>query len=249
MAKIRLFPLLALVALTLLVLKSIGLFVSGSYVITGQPPALAQDAATTKPEGNKPEEPETKDTAAERAQKTPADGSKNQKKTANAQQATAGPGEFRLPEQTYSRSKAEEGILKNLAKRRANLDSMANELRMKENLLKAAEKQLASRLAKLKELEAKLTGDAKMADQKSKEKLNRLVKMYSTMKPAAAARIFNRLDISILKDFVGQMKTRKMAPILAAMDPARAELLTLEIANQKKNGGTSISNLPKIQSK
>ncbi|MBZ0218410.1 MAG: hypothetical protein K8F25_17770, partial [Fimbriimonadaceae bacterium] len=56
--------------------------------------------------------------------------------------------------------------------------------------------------------------------------------MYEMMKPKDAARIFNRLDLPILIDVVSQMKARKMAAILAAMESEAAERLTIEIATQ-----------------
>lgn len=151
-----------------------------------------------------------------------------------------------LPAQTGIRSLAEERIQNSLVKRRQRLDDKAKELSLKENLLKAAEEQIAERLVQLKAIEERLTKSFKKRKAENEEQLLRLVKMYSEMKPKAAATIFNRLDINILKELVGHMNTRKMAPILAAMNPARAELLTLEIANRSKEMGPDLSDLPKV---
>lgn len=54
--------------------------------------------------------------------------------------------------------------------------------------------------------------------------------MYENMKPKEAARIFDKLDMTVLLGVVQQMKTRKMAPILAKMNSSVAQRLTVELA-------------------
>ena len=68
------------------------------------------------------------------------------------------------------------------------------------------------------------------------------------MKPKHAARIFNRLEINVLTGLVARMKPRIMSAILAAMDSAAAERLTLEIANRGQPASKMAASLPKIPS-
>ncbi|HEX3498406.1 MAG TPA: hypothetical protein VHT04_03700, partial [Stellaceae bacterium] len=66
--------------------------------------------------------------------------------------------------------------------------------------------------------------------QKDDAKIKSLVRIYETMKPKEAARIFEQLDLPVLLDVLEQMKELKTAPILAAMDPAKVKAVTLALA-------------------
>jgi flagellar motility protein MotE (MotC chaperone) len=59
------------------------------------------------------------------------------------------------------------------------------------------------------------------------------------MKPKEAARIFDTLDMDILLSVVEQMRGRKMAPILANMNPEVAQRLTVELAARASGEITS----------
>ena len=119
---------------------------------------------------------------------------------------------------------------------------------MRENLLKAAGKRIEARITELKSIEARIEGELKKGDDNRKAQYQRLVKMYSGMKPKDAARIFDRLDMNVLTGLVSQMNPRVMSAILAAMTPAAAERLTLEIASRGKTKVRTAASLPKIQS-
>ncbi|MFQ6018256.1 MAG: MotE family protein, partial [Kiloniellaceae bacterium] len=60
-----------------------------------------------------------------------------------------------------------------------------------------------------------------------------LVKIYESMKPKDAARIFNELDMAVLLPVVERMKERKTAPILAKMNPEKAKAITLRLADRR----------------
>ena len=60
--------------------------------------------------------------------------------------------------------------------------------------------------------------------------MRRLVKIYESMKPKDAARIFAELELSILLDVISRMREQKSASILAAMDPIQAKTVTSELA-------------------
>ena len=61
-----------------------------------------------------------------------------------------------------------------------------------------------------------------------------LVKIYEGMKPDEAAAIFNELDMPILLDVIGKMSERKVALVLANMNPKRARDVTQELADKRK---------------
>ena len=60
------------------------------------------------------------------------------------------------------------------------------------------------------------------------------MKIYENMKAKSAAKIFNELEMAIMLEVADRMSSRKVAPILAAMDPIRAKELTAELAEYRK---------------
>src|SRR5579864_593321 len=128
-------------------------------------------------------------------------------------------------------------LLQKLAERRANLDKRAAEQSQREVLLEAAEKRIDEKIAKLEALKKDIAG---LVDKQSAEddaRLKSLVKIYETMKPHDAARIFEQLDMPVLLGVVERMKERNAAPILAALDPAKAKAVTLALAERRKRQG------------
>jgi flagellar motility protein MotE (MotC chaperone) len=121
-------------------------------------------------------------------------------------------------------------ILQSLAQRRDDLDKRAAEIDRHEALLQATEQRIDEKIARLQQMEGKINDAFKKEDQKDEAKIKSLVKIYETMKPKEAARIFEQLDQPVLLDVLEQMKEMKTAPILAAMDPAKAKAVTLALA-------------------
>jgi flagellar motility protein MotE (MotC chaperone) len=136
--------------------------------------------------------------------------------------------------EAVAQTKGEAEVLQKLGERRAELDAREKDLGLREQLLVAAERQLDSRLSELKQLEQKL--DAMMTKRNEQEdaQIASLVKSYESMKPEDAARIFNRLERNILVDVSSRMKPAKIGAILAAMEPARAQDLTVLLAKRLK---------------
>jgi flagellar motility protein MotE (MotC chaperone) len=131
-------------------------------------------------------------------------------------------------------STAEVDVLTSLSKRRAALDAREQQLNMQENLIKAAEARVDTKIASLKQMQAtmqQLLGQRDTADQ---TQLNSLVKTYSSMKPADAARIFNNLDETVELNVAAGMKSDVLGAILGKMEPGAAQKLTVRLANRLK---------------
>ena len=71
-----------------------------------------------------------------------------------------------------------------------------------------------------------------LKNKEESQRINRLVSIYSNMKPKDAATIFNELDMTVLLDVMQTMKERKVAPIIAAMNAKRARQLTKQLAER-----------------
>jgi len=148
-------------------------------------------------------------------------------------------------------SAGERAVLDRLRERNQELDARARELDMRENLIKAAEKRLETKVAELKQTEVNINTAIGVRDKQEAARFNGIVAMYENMKPKEAARIFDRLDMNILVDVSTKMNPRKMSDILAQMTPDAAERLTVELANRSgtQQKPQAIDQLPKIEGK
>jgi flagellar motility protein MotE (MotC chaperone) len=130
-------------------------------------------------------------------------------------------------------SQEEVGVLQSLSKRRAELDQRAGELDQRDALLQATEQRINEKIAKLQEMQKSISTSFKKEDDADDAKLKSLVKVYETMKPKDAARIFEQLDLPVVLDVVERMKDRNTAAILAAMDPAKAKTVTVGLVARR----------------
>jgi flagellar motility protein MotE (MotC chaperone) len=131
-----------------------------------------------------------------------------------------------------AQNKGEADVLHALADRRAELDKRESDLALREQMLAATQKQVDDKIAELKAIQSKLDTMLAQRDDAQKAQLLALVKMYEAMKPDDAAKIFNTLDGRILTEVAGGMKPAKVGPVLAAMEPAKAQALTALLANR-----------------
>lgn len=124
-------------------------------------------------------------------------------------------------------------MFEDLSKRRENLEKMEKEYYMREALLKAAEKELERKYKELNALKSEIEGLLEQQSEEEKQRIASLVKIYEGMKPKDAARIFDTLDIDVLVSVLAKMSTRKVSPVLAAMNPERARTVTIMMAEEK----------------
>ncbi len=74
--------------------------------------------------------------------------------------------------------------------------------------------------------------------------------MYESMKPKDAAKVFDRLEMSVLYQIASQIAPRKMSDILGLMQPEAAERLTTEMAHRAApDQSSAAAELPKIEGK
>ena len=134
-------------------------------------------------------------------------------------------------------SQSEIDLLQKLGQRRAELENWGIELILREQLLKAAEMRLETKLGELRSVQDKIKTSLKQYDDEQEAKLKSLVKIYEVMKPKESARIFDKLEMPILLDVIERMKEAKVAPVLAAMDSDKAKKLTTELAQRRRIAG------------
>ena len=259
MNTVRLFPIVVVAVAALALLKSASLFSGGKYVLSGVEPASAQSAkaSAAKDKAASPEKP-AKAKAAEGASgkaaagaDLPGPGKKAEGTPGKSDPAKSDTSKKSKTSALSSESRSERALLERLAERRQLLEKREQDMALRENLLKAAEKRVEGRISELKAIEARIEEAFVKQDQAKKAQYKRVVKMYAAMKPKDAARIFNRLDLDILVGVAKQMSPGAMAAILAAMDSAAAERLTVEIAmpddRARKREAALKRSLPKIE--
>lgn len=127
-------------------------------------------------------------------------------------------------------AETERELLERLAERRAELDAYAEELDMRSALIEAAEKRVEERAATMEALETQIASLVEERKAAEENLIAGVVSMYEAMRPRDAATIFNDLDMAVLLQVAKAMAPRKMAPILAEMEPARAQELTVQLA-------------------
>ncbi|MGN6412015.1 MAG: MotE family protein [Nitrobacter sp.] len=256
---IRVIPVVMVAIFGLAVLKVAGLVIDGGYVFDDQPNtphrSWAQEnlnfPGATPYAGDVTGSVETKkkeDPGKEGAEKNESNG---KSKPAVSAPELAKSGVVTIPEPGQSVSPSERAILERLQSRRQELEARAREIDIRESLLKSAEKRIEGRVEEMKGIESRI---ATATDQKNEAEAARfkgLVTMYENMKPKDAAKVFDRLEMSVLFDLASKIAPRKMSDILGQMSPAAAERLTVEMARRASGGDatTADADLPKIEGK
>jgi flagellar motility protein MotE (MotC chaperone) len=247
---IRVIPVVLTAIFGLAVLKVAGLVIDGGYVFDYQPNSTrkswAQDSFNF-PTGR----PDPADITGSVHEKP-----KEEKKEEAAKPAAATPelakpsGVVVYPEQNQSVSPSERAILERLQARRQELEARAREIDIRESLLKAAEKRIELRIEELKAIESRITVATEQKNEADAARFKGIITMYEGMKPKDAAKVFDRLEMSVLFEIASHIAPRKMSDILGLMSTEAAERLTLELAHRAgSDKSASAADLPKIEGK
>jgi flagellar motility protein MotE (MotC chaperone) len=203
MHKIRILPLLLLVVFVSVVVKAVDF--SGHYDLSDLSMTAARMTALAK--SDEPDDSESIDGTKEAVWKSGApDGPQLVKPT----------GEF----------KDRQVVLESLAERRKKLEEWAESIALKENLLSATRNKINKKMGELLTLKQEVSTLLEQYELKEKYKIDRMVKIYESMKAKSAANIFEKMDLKILMQVISNMKESKAAPILAKIAPERARVIT-----------------------
>ena len=223
-SRIRFLP-LTIFAATLMLTVKIGDIWDGFDGLINGTIQIAEAVAQTAKEDAKP--------AAKDGQ--PADGEKNAKAIPAAlKDEPQGKISKLITDDPTLLTQAEIELLQQLAERRQVLESREQELEIRTGLLSAAESRIDKKVEELKVLRETISGLIKTFDAQQDAKLLSLVKIYENMKPKEAARIFEDLEMDTLLEVAERMKERKLAPIMAKMDPEKARIMTVELSRLRQ---------------
>jgi flagellar motility protein MotE (MotC chaperone) len=122
-------------------------------------------------------------------------------------------------------------LLQATQERSRQLDAWASDLADRARMLEVIEARAAEQVraleAQRRALETTLAG----AEQKAQAEVARLVKIYESMDPKEAARIFQAMPAQIAAGFIRRMSESKSALVMGRLDPQHAFAITLAVAN------------------
>ncbi|MCJ8324700.1 MAG: hypothetical protein HRU29_05415 [Rhizobiales bacterium] len=226
----RLLPVLILLTVAVLAVKSFSILFDQNALVIELPQALAAEHG----EGEKPDEtdPEAQRQAAMEAQRNI---DKEREKRATEREEYAKNIDLLLQRREDQGTRefftdSEIELLQSLKQRRDLLDRRERQIDLQAKLLEAAELQLESKIAKLTALEQIIKQKLGEVNQLEIDRFTSLVKTYETMKSKDAAAILSILDLDIMEKITRSMSTKKLAPILADMDMKAARALTIRLA-------------------
>jgi flagellar motility protein MotE (MotC chaperone) len=127
---------------------------------------------------------------------------------------------------------AQADVLTGLSRRRTELDAREAQIKMQNDILAATEKRVDAKITQLKTLQDKIAALLVNRDDAQKAQIAALVKTYSAMKPADAARIFDTLPENVVVPVAQQMKPDGLAQVMAKMNAEKAKDLTIKLANK-----------------
>ena len=129
-------------------------------------------------------------------------------------------------------SPAELRIIQSLQGRRTELDARDADLASMLPLLATAEQKLDAKVAALEAVKAEVRVLLGQVTEQEKAENDRLVAVYSAMRPREAARVFATLDDDVRLPVAAAMRPRSLAAIMAQMEPAAARSLTEKLARR-----------------
>jgi flagellar motility protein MotE (MotC chaperone) len=240
---IRVIPVVLIAIFGLAVLKVAGLVIDGGYVFDYQPQSNKRSWAQETlnfPMGSKTDAADITGSVHEKPKEEAA-------KPAVAAPEVTKPDGAVVPQPV---SPSERAILERLQSRRQELEARAREIDIRESLLKAAEKRIESRIEELKAVESRISAATEQKSEADTARFKGIITMYEGMKPKDAAKVFDRLEMSVLFEIASQIAPRKMSDILGLMSAEAAERLTIEMARRAGSDKTaSAADLPKIEGK
>jgi len=135
-------------------------------------------------------------------------------------------------------SPEEKKALTMLDDRRAVLEERSKKLDQREKDFERRDQDFAARLTELREMTNALKLDREKNDKKRSTQIEQLANVYGSMDPKEAASLIEQLDITISLALLQKMPEKRIAQILALMNPERALAITRMLSGGE-NGNRS----------
>ncbi len=116
--------------------------------------------------------------------------------------------------------------LKRLQERSDQLDQREEDIKRLEAELHKQEIELQDKLEKIGEMRREISSILENKIKQDTEKVDKLVDVYSGMKPENAARIIEKLDDDLSIEIIRKMKKKDASAVLNVLSPDKARLIT-----------------------
>lgn len=136
-------------------------------------------------------------------------------------------------------------VLKGLEEKKQSIEQAQKMLEQEKKDLEKYEEQIDEKLTALETIKKQIQDDLALLEQKKsqreleqeaayEDKINRLVKMYSAMKPKNAALIVDKMDLEVAREIFFRMREAAASQILSFVDSEKAAKISERLAFKKK---------------
>lgn len=122
-----------------------------------------------------------------------------------------------------------------LRQRKDELDLREKELAQLEEELQRQKVELDKRIAQLEEMRGQIAQVLKDRVEVDQEKVNKLVDLYSNMKPKQAADVIGTINEDLAVEVLAKMKKKNAAEIMNLLSPAKAKTLSEKYTGYRRS--------------
>lgn len=123
-------------------------------------------------------------------------------------------------------------LLQAFGERESRIEVREAAIRDRMHALTIADEEITAKLAKLQQADAQLRETISMAETASENDLDRLTRVYESMKPKQAAILFEEMDPNFAAGFLGRMRPEAAANIMAGLSPEAAHVFSVVLAGR-----------------
>ena len=124
-------------------------------------------------------------------------------------------------------------MIETIEKKNRELKRREEELRIKELKIKAIEAKVSKDLEKIEKGISESKQQLEIQDEKTKENVEALIKVYSSMKPEEAANLIEAIDDDLALRIVSGMKAKIAGKVLSQLDVKVAKRISETLAGKK----------------
>ena len=123
-------------------------------------------------------------------------------------------------------------LLDELQAREARLEKRETAFDDRMAALTLADQQIDRKFEELSEAEDRLRRTLSIAETAAEDDIERLTRVYETMKPRQAAALFERMDARFAAGFLARMRPEAAAEIMAGLTPEAAHMFSVVLAGR-----------------
>ena len=141
---------------------------------------------------------------------------------------------IRLPGQMPAVNPETFRMIETIENKNRELKKREEELRIKEVRLEALEAKVRKDLEKIKKSISESKEQMGLQDERTKENVEALIKVYSSMKPEEAANLVEAIDEDLALKIVSGMKSKIAGQVLSKLDVKVAKRISEKLAGKRK---------------